>query len=355
MKKKIIASITLLAIAGGLISTLPSCKKEGATPQNSFNLSVVETPSNDRGIGSTTCLAFKTIADYETAVTQPTATTQTALTNLINSFPTFTSYTTTYPNDTLFGDTDFTNLLNGAGVIQIGDYFFKVDPVLHKVFVLPISESAYYYDLVTKNPQTGKVAMFSTEEDVLALIKDGIMGNLVVREIEMQEDGTISSMRGWVRRFVVSVSRTFTDATNSISATIGTNCGEPYAGSGSAAALYPGSLTGGGYAWARYRKFGVYFHLYAFLEYSPQSNITLNFIGGMPYEGYIYYKLKCKNTIASYTLRTSGTYDSFNKSRKYHSYQGSKALTKYYFAYRVQWDYNKAMGLSNLIKISSNM
>lgn len=355
MKKKIITSITMLAIAGGIISTLHSCKKEGAAPQNNFNLSVVETPSNDRAIGSTTCLAFNTIADYETAVTQPTAATQTVLTNLIKSFTSFTSYSTTYPGDTLFGDTDFTDLLNGAGVIQIGAYYFKIDPVLQKVFVLPVTESAYYYDLVAKYPQTGKVAMFSTQEDVLALIKDGIIVNLVVKEIDIQEDGTISSMRGLLSRLVVRVSKTFTDATNSISATIGTNCGEIYAARQAVPKLYQGSLTGGGYAWARHRKFGIYFHLYAYLEYSPESGITLDFTGGMPNEGYIYYKLKCKNTVASYALRTAGTYNSFNKSRKYDSYKGSRALTKYYFAYRVIWDNYKALVFSDLIKITSNM
>lgn len=355
MKKKIITSITMIAIAGGIISTLHSCKKEGAVPQNNFNLSVVETPSNDRAIGSTTCLAFNTIADYETAITQPTAATQTALTNLIKSFTTFTSYSTTYPGDTLFGDTDFTDLLNGAGVIQIGAYYFKIDPVLHKVFVLPTVDAAYYSDLVAKYPQTGKVAMFSTQEDVLALIKDGIMGNLVVKQVDIQEDGTITNMRGWLRSLVVSVSRTFTDATNSISATLGTNCGEEYASFGQDRKVYLGSLTGAGNARAHYKTLGIYFHLFAYLEWSPQSGITLDFTGGMPNEGYVYYKLKCKNTIASYTIRTAGTYGPLNKSRKYHSYQGSRALTKYYFAYRVIWDNYKALVSSDLIKITDNM
>ena len=97
MKHKIITSFTSLAIVGGLIFTLHSCKKETSTqpqsPANAFNVSVAENPTDGAKAFSIsgTRLAFPTITDYRSAIDNPTLIAETALITTINAFPGFTS------------------------------------------------------------------------------------------------------------------------------------------------------------------------------------------------------------------------------------------------------------------------
>ena len=340
--------------------TTYSCKKEVPTPPSyNFNLSVVETPDNARATGSATCLAFKTITDYENAVTQPTTTTQTALASLIASFPTFISYTTLHPNDTLFKLPNLTNLLNADGVIQMGPYYFKLDPVLRKVFVLPTTQSLYYADLISPYPQSGKVIMFSFDDDVIALINAGVMNNLKLVTIDVSTDGSLSNLRGFFSHLWVQVSSTVTDATNSISSFIGTDCGEiNSAAKTSNAESYPGQLQGATNAYACYKKSGVYFSLYAYLPGpTAASGLTLNFTGGIPAnQGCVEYKVRCQSAINNYQTTSSGTYSATDHSRTFQSYQGSRNLSQLYLGFFITYSNLKVLyAPSKMMIIRSNI
>jgi hypothetical protein len=340
--------------------TTYSCKKEGSAPSPyNFNLSAVETPDKNRATGSAICLAFQTITDYEKAVTQPTTASQTALNSLIASFPTFISYSSLHPNDTLFRAPNLTKLLNADGVIQMGAYYFKLDPKLKKVFVLPTTQSLYYADLISQFPQSGKVIMFSFDDDVIALINAGVMNNLKLVSIDVATDGSMSNLRGFWGKLVVWVSNTVTDATNSVSVFLGTDCGEiNSAAKTSNAESYPGQFVGATNAYCCYKKLGVYFSLYAYLPGpTPSSGITLNFTGGIPNNrGCVYYKVKCKENINNVETTDAGTYDAFNHSRTYQSYQGSRNLSQYYLGFFITYvDYSKVLYLpSKMMIVRSN-
>jgi hypothetical protein len=178
-----------------------SCKKEAVTsPDNGtgkpYGLSLVQTPStsNERSLGGTPCLSFATIADYENSVSLQNTQAKTLFTNILNSFSTFTSYANAFPDDTLMDDPELASLLNKDGVIQIGGYYFRVDPVFEKVFVLPVTQSSYYSDLISTCPQSGKVTMFNTDDEVLELIKAGAMQYVVPTHVQVHPptpDGSI--------------------------------------------------------------------------------------------------------------------------------------------------------------------
>ncbi len=110
---------------GGVLATLNSCKKEPAQPQsptNTFNVSVAENPTDGAKAMSlsATRLVFATVADYQTAINNPTLIAETALTTTINAFANFTSWNEKFVNDTLIGKSLFSTILNGDGVVQIG-------------------------------------------------------------------------------------------------------------------------------------------------------------------------------------------------------------------------------------------
>jgi hypothetical protein len=345
--------------------TTYSCKKEGNLQvQNGScpGLSVSEIPSNEKALGLDfkNVLGFATIADYKTAITNPTDAQQTALYNSIASFTTFTSYTTLYPNSLLFKNEDLTDLLNPDGVILIGDNYFKVDPTVDKVFVLPKADIAYYYDLISPNPVSGKVVMFSTYEDVIELIEAGALLHTQVATVSVPEVMTATGQKG-LRSFFVklvspvvnvikqayvtvveTVSGVSKNVTNTISQVIGTDCSETGIGSQFVSKPFDVQST----ASAQYTKWGIYFHLFATVSPVSSSSNQYNFafVGGIGStvapvrrdSGYVAYHVKCNQTIGTEVF-TKGHYkwNSFSNVFVYHSYKGTHPLNKVYFKFSI--------------------
>ncbi len=367
--------------------TTYSCKKEGNPQVQSAScpgLSVEEIPSTQKALGLDfkNVLGFATIADYKTAITNPTDAQQTALYNSIASFTTFTSYSKFYPNSILFKNEDLTDLLNPDGVILIGNNYFKVDPTVDKVFVLPKADVAYYYDLIAPNPSSGKVVMFSTYENVLELIEAGALLNTQVATVDVPEVMTATTQKG-LRRFfvkviipvvnvikqaVVTVQENINGAvknvTNTISQVISTDCNETGCGASAVHASVGTAQSTDAY----YRKWGIYFHLFAVV--SPVGTLpnpyNFGFVGGIgstvaPVKrdsGYIAYHVKCNQTIGT-ELITNGHYqwNSLSNVFVYHSYKGSHPLNKVYFKYSilVKSVTNSWIPISPLVGFRANM
>jgi hypothetical protein len=301
-RKKLFGIVTgVMAVAA---ITIYSCKKEDVLQvQNgyNFNLSVHEIPDEGKALSlnSNTCLSFASISDYTTAVTNPTDTQQTTLTNLIKSFTNFTSYTTKYPNSLLFQGETFTDLLNPDGVIMIGGNYFKVDPTVEKVFVLPQADVAFYYDLISPNPSSGKVVMFSFYEEILDLIAAGALNNTQVVSVQVPEVMTATTQKS-LRSFLVktvkavvnaiseavvnvtsNVNKISTTVTNTIHTVFNTGCTDPIVGrhqDGGDLKNQVGISTD-----AHYNTFGIYFHLFSqvYPVNGYPNQYRFGFVGGI--------------------------------------------------------------------------
>jgi hypothetical protein len=346
-----------------------SCKKETVTkPEGGSTLGIelAQTPSNLRNInGSNTCLNFLTFDDYEKAISPDQ---QTTLSSILQSFTTYTSYSKSHPNDTLYGDKDFTDLLNSDGVVQIQGYYFKVDPEIQKVFVLPVTDAAYFNDLISDAPSSGKVTMFSTNDEVIAMIKDGAMFNTELAEVDITDSTTTTTFLRKVslRKLFVKVVKTVdkwvnNNILNPISKTFAWNCGEVSAKKKSPRAQYGFN---GNFADAYYKPLGIYFHLFGVIENTKKSyGYIFGFVGGIGNtshadSGYVYYKPKCVSSSTQYSKISTGS----NKIGtdgipyvQYDSYKGTKPLNKIYFAFNVLYTDSGNYPVSRLIIIKQNM
>lgn len=77
----------------------------------------------------------------------------------------------------LIDTNDFiTTLINSDGLIQIGEYVFKIDLQSETCFVLESKYQAEIADLIIGNTQNERIMTFSTSDDVLHLLADGSKG-----------------------------------------------------------------------------------------------------------------------------------------------------------------------------------
>jgi hypothetical protein len=80
-----------------------------------------------------------------------------------------------YFQDTLSMDHDLGKMLNTDGVIILGEYAVKVDVTNQQVYVSPESNLATHYaDLIAGNVSNKAVKSFSTEDDVVEILINGV-------------------------------------------------------------------------------------------------------------------------------------------------------------------------------------
>lgn len=65
-------------------------------------------------------------------------------------------------------------ILNADGITKIGDYIIKVDMASEKVLVLKNEDIQYYDDLVSNNFSNTKIVVYSTNDEVLELLANGL-------------------------------------------------------------------------------------------------------------------------------------------------------------------------------------
>jgi hypothetical protein len=267
---------------------------------------------------SGTRLAFPTIADYRAAIDNPTAAAETSLLTTINAFANFTSWNEKFVKDTLYKNTLFPTILNGDGVVQIGTNIFRVDKTYAKVFVLPLADIAYYNDLIATYPQSGKVYMFSTDDEVLDMIEtEGALNQTVVSTVDLLP---VSGVKG-----LFSIKIKMPEISIHV-------CRENGVRAGTASRPFffqNGILT------VQYNKNGIEFNLNASVPWTGIGSFPymFQFTGGIDKnQGYIYYHVKCKQTISTeYT--TDGTRSLSYEN--YTAYRSSRALNTYYFGCRM--------------------
>ena len=76
----------------------------------------------------------------------------------------------------LIGDDFLSSILNKDLIVQIGNYLYKVNKSIEKVFVLPVINLNEYSDLVSENKLNKHIRVFSTEDNVIELAESGAAG-----------------------------------------------------------------------------------------------------------------------------------------------------------------------------------
>ncbi|WP_299761903.1 hypothetical protein [uncultured Pontibacter sp.] len=77
----------------------------------------------------------------------------------------------------LFEDDFFASMVSPQGIIQIGEWVFKIDLRREKVYALPASETSLVANLKQAQPSHDKIRVFSTSDDVLDMIENGMYGD----------------------------------------------------------------------------------------------------------------------------------------------------------------------------------
>ena len=161
-----------------------SCQKEvvnepASIVNNTCNLSVIDNR-----------LVFNTISDYEGAVSLTNCEQTVAFTKQVNSLNNFTSYSEKQNTaakrvkegsalDSLLDGEDFLkSILNSDGAVQIGNYIILLDLANDLVYAIDAKFSDQYSDLVARNINNPNIMSFSTEDEVIDLLKDGVLGTV---------------------------------------------------------------------------------------------------------------------------------------------------------------------------------
>ncbi len=171
---------------GGIFSVfltraLTACKKEIIATHDEAQK---ETMLVER-LGLTTdgkLLKFATLEAYEKAVDHEQAELQEEMLTSIKkaSFPNYFSNSTVIEKNANAKEgqemDDFLGqLLNKDGAVQIGEHIYKVDLQKEKVFVIEAKNSTSdYSDLINGRTSNKNVKEFSTDDDVLYIVRDGV-------------------------------------------------------------------------------------------------------------------------------------------------------------------------------------
>ncbi|MFP4293536.1 MAG: hypothetical protein ACLFQ0_18030 [Cyclobacteriaceae bacterium] len=90
----------------------------------------------------------------------------------------FSSNERTEAEDILIEDEYISSLMNQDGILQIGEYLFKINVNQELVYALHESNKRHYNDLVGENEESKKIMIFSTNDDVLPLLSEGSTGTI---------------------------------------------------------------------------------------------------------------------------------------------------------------------------------
>lgn len=166
MKKLIYGTLFLALVGIGVVG----CKKDSISTNQTLNFD-----NNYHVTSDNRMLIFKTTADYEKVINNTTEQSQATFIETIQKLK-FVSYAEMQENSKSGSsncDVFFAEIINSDGVVQIGDYIYKVDLLNGIVGVLNSSYSSEYDDLVALNTSNKNIRKFTTEDDVIELAESG--------------------------------------------------------------------------------------------------------------------------------------------------------------------------------------
>ena len=170
MKKLIYGSLFLALVGMGMVG----CKKENV--QQNENRST----SNEFGVSTDgKMLIFNTLEDYEKAVDGENENKREFLFQTIKKLK-FENYFSKASSNSISSEDEMDDflgqLLNPDGAIQIENHIYKIDLANEKVYVVDVhNKETDYEDLVIGNTSNKKISEYSTDDDVLYAVKNGII------------------------------------------------------------------------------------------------------------------------------------------------------------------------------------
>lgn len=194
----------------------------------------------------------------------------------------------------LIGDDYLASILNEDWIVQIGDYLYRVNIPNEKVFVLPVKHIDQYDQLVEENLKNSNIMVFSTDDDVIELVENGMTG---------QEKSLFCHDRKARRSYAISDIATITPAVTM-------------------------QLE------SRYYKGGIIFSLKSKGAYSTNLSYSLKFYFQLEN---CYFKQRCGYSEGPYShpWRTSTSAWSGSQIKEiFKWYQGSKQLKEYSYKVR---------------------
>ncbi len=274
-------------------------------------------------------LAFDTVAHYDSTVTDQDTVSRERTVAYLRALPGFISQGEMQEGREKHIDHDFfAEVLNADLVVQIGGTIFRVDPWVERVFALQAEFEEQYNDLIAANASNPNIRVFSTDENVLDSYSDPL------------SSAGLPRLFGWWKKLFPSSS----GCTENVAPS-----DEEYVAFTSGTFPIEASCTGG----LRYRKFGIFYTLFAELEYTPHNLSPL-------YRGYITlepvkYKILCGSTTGPYNVFEYNSGSAFFYE-KYQSWQGSKRLSKFHLRgkFKVVNEVTLAFTESNWIEIKRN-
>ena len=191
MKKLIYGGLCLALVGIGFIS----CKKETTVSETKKSVNqVIEKDKlfadskyqNKDGMdplfnleNGSKDLIFRTESGYNTAVDNPTDETNAKLLARIAELQFASHFDYIAANPSLRESDPFkegellARMINKDHIVQIGNYIFKIEPSVGKVYALHEDNAVSYPDLVNMNISNSAIKVFSTDDDVIELLKDG--------------------------------------------------------------------------------------------------------------------------------------------------------------------------------------
>ncbi len=166
--KRVLYCGSILVLLG---ITIIGCKKEKQITTAITQESDPETSSRLLYTSNNSLLIFNTSLDYENAITNISD--ERTFINNLNSLG-YTSYTEELINQgttaiDLIKDNILSAVLNKDRVVQIGQYLYKVNMQLDKIFVLPTANISEYLDLINENKLNKNIKEYSATDDVIHL------------------------------------------------------------------------------------------------------------------------------------------------------------------------------------------
>ena len=173
MKKLILSSLVIALVGIGFVA----CKKSNVTNNPVQNQSELQFDKEFSIASDNRMLIFKTTADYEKIVSNSSQEIKNSLVAKVRSLNLKSLAEKLISQKSLdsFGDNFLPELLNEDGIVQIGDYLYKIDMVNKKAYVLPSANISEYSDLVAVNKSNPNIRVFTTEDDVIELAESGAL------------------------------------------------------------------------------------------------------------------------------------------------------------------------------------
>lgn len=183
----------------------------------------------------------------------------------------------------IIGDDYLASILNEDWIVQIGDYLYRVNKPNEKVFALPAKHIDQYDQLVDENLKNANILVYSTNDDVIELVENGLTG---------QEKGIFCKESGIGGKESIS---------NKVP--IG-NTGFEF------------------WCYNDYNRYGIYFSLAVWVRSSAPNGAYRFYI---QVEN-LWYHVRCGSTAGPYSFPWYSNSPSTKNRHKYQSYQGSKNL-----------------------------